>query len=131
MLQEDAIIELNRFFKSKSYPYEITKIFFYRWAHHESQFDNYEIINDIDRLHTCNIVRIRVEMLFKALPCEYDIKYITENGTLIFQNFKLIFLDYSPEEDYKTAREALETDLIPIVTNDFCSVFKSLLKKRE
>jgi len=128
-LQDDAKNELNKFFKSKNYPYEIQKIFFYRLAFHESHWDNYEPITNINRLYTCNLVRINVEMTINCSFCEYNIKYKNDDENLICEDTMLKYFDFQEKEDFNKVGEEIREMLIPIVEKEFPYVFKSMLKK--
>jgi len=111
---------LNGYFEKSKFPMKIDNIFFYRPTYFESYHENYEVLNEVERLYECDHVYVLLEFHHEDLFYEYELRYKNSGNRLENTMCILKYWELMSEEELEEAERRmtpltmlLATSMIP------------------
>ena len=114
---------LNKLFSEAKLPMNISRLFLYRPTYFDSYYENFEILNDLERLFECDYIYVLSEFTFDDLWYEYEIRYKNIGRKFEVTKCILKYWELMREEDLKQA----EDRMTPIMRLMSASIIPSVL----
>jgi len=108
MLKDEVMKVMNELFSKNNLDIKLNSLVIFRPVIHEPPFENMEVLNNADRLLSCNPVCTVFEMTVNGRRIEYESKYSNDDGSFSLTSYRPRFCEYFSGEDPKEVIEKME-----------------------